>query len=197
MEIANKELTIFDIDDTLFETTAKINVMKDSKVIKSLTTQEFNQNTLGKDETYVFDQFQDSEIFFNESKPIPHMIELCNSYVEKYRYDQTSQLIMVTSRSNFNDKEKFLETFYRHSIDVSIIRIERAGRLHQVFCPAFRKVIIIRNCINANDFETITFYDDSLVNLKAFLKLGKEYPNKIFRAILVKEKELIDVITDN
>ena len=35
-------LSIFDIDDTLFHTTAKITVMKDGKVLKKLSNQEFN-----------------------------------------------------------------------------------------------------------------------------------------------------------
>ncbi len=39
-------LTIFDIDDTLFHTTAKINVVKDGEVVRSLTNQEFNNYEL-------------------------------------------------------------------------------------------------------------------------------------------------------
>jgi hypothetical protein len=35
-------LTIFDIDDTLFHTTAKVLVKKDNKVIHALNNQEFN-----------------------------------------------------------------------------------------------------------------------------------------------------------
>lgn len=35
-------LTIFDIDDTLFHTTAQIAVVKDGEVQKKLTNQEFN-----------------------------------------------------------------------------------------------------------------------------------------------------------
>ena len=41
-EAAGKGLTIFDIDDTLFHTNAKVFVKKDDKVIHTLTNQEFN-----------------------------------------------------------------------------------------------------------------------------------------------------------
>ena len=42
VEFKDGGLTIFDIDDTLFHTTAQIGVVKDGKVIKTLTNQEYN-----------------------------------------------------------------------------------------------------------------------------------------------------------
>ena len=39
-------LSIFDIDDTLFHTTARIRVLKDGLVVRELTNQEFNNYTL-------------------------------------------------------------------------------------------------------------------------------------------------------
>ena len=40
------DLVIFDIDDTLLHTTAKIKVVKDGQVIRDLTNQEFNNYQL-------------------------------------------------------------------------------------------------------------------------------------------------------
>ena len=41
-EAQGKGLTIFDIDETMFITKAKVKVVKDGKVIKKLDNQEFN-----------------------------------------------------------------------------------------------------------------------------------------------------------
>ena len=41
-EAAGVGLTVFDIDETLFHTRAKIKVVKDGKTVKLLTNREFN-----------------------------------------------------------------------------------------------------------------------------------------------------------
>lgn len=43
-----------------------------------------------------------------------------------------------------------------------------------VYDIAFKKVIIIRNYINTKRFKRIRLFDDSMTNLKAFLKLQHE-----------------------
>ena len=45
-EQATKGLTIFDIDETMFKTKAKVKVVKNGETIKSLTNQEFNKYKL-------------------------------------------------------------------------------------------------------------------------------------------------------
>jgi FMN phosphatase YigB (HAD superfamily) len=54
-------LTIFDIDDTLFHTTAKIKVVKDGEVVRTLTNQEFNNYELQDGEDYDFGEFRNAE----------------------------------------------------------------------------------------------------------------------------------------
>jgi hypothetical protein len=43
-------LTIFDIDDTLLHTTAKIRVVKNGQVVRELTNQQFNNYKLAPGE---------------------------------------------------------------------------------------------------------------------------------------------------
>ena len=74
-------LTIFDIDDTLFHTTATINVKKDGKVIKNLTNQEFNTYKLGKGEEFDFAEFKNAEKFAKESRPIGKMLEKAKAII--------------------------------------------------------------------------------------------------------------------
>ena len=54
LEGKNLGLTIFDIDDTLFRTTAQIKVVKDGKFIRSLNNQEFNTYQLKTGESFDF-----------------------------------------------------------------------------------------------------------------------------------------------
>ena len=50
IERAGVGLTIFDIDETMFVTKAKVKVIKDGKTIKSLDNKQFNKYKLNKDE---------------------------------------------------------------------------------------------------------------------------------------------------
>ena len=59
----NKGLTIFDIDDTMFKTKARVQVIKNGKVIKILPPKAFNTYTLGKGESYDFGQFKSADLF--------------------------------------------------------------------------------------------------------------------------------------
>jgi len=67
-------LTIFDIDDTLFHTTAKVLVKKNGKVVQTLDNQEFNNYNLKPGEEFDFDEFRSAEKFKQESKPIARML---------------------------------------------------------------------------------------------------------------------------
>lgn len=67
-------LTIFDIDDTLFHTTAEIKVVKNGKIVRSLNNQEFNNYELQPGESFDFGEFRDAEKFNQESRPIRPMI---------------------------------------------------------------------------------------------------------------------------
>ena len=69
-ELAKKSglgLTIFDIDDTLFRTTAQIKVVKDGREIRSLNNQEFNTYKLQDGESFDFGEFRNAEKFNKES----------------------------------------------------------------------------------------------------------------------------------
>ena len=64
----NGGLTIFDIDDTLFHTTAEIAVKgKDGKIVRTLSNSEYNTYKLKDGEEYDYTEFADSEKFFKES----------------------------------------------------------------------------------------------------------------------------------
>ena len=69
-EATGKGLTIFDIDETMFITKAKVHVVKNGKVIKKLDNQEFNAYKKKPGEDYDFGEFKNAEVFNRTSTPI-------------------------------------------------------------------------------------------------------------------------------
>ena len=62
-------LTIFDIDETLFHTNAKIKVVQE-KVVKILDNQSYNNYKLKQGESFDYGQFKSAKIFKETSTPI-------------------------------------------------------------------------------------------------------------------------------
>jgi len=175
-------LTIFDIDDTLFNTTAKVAVVKNGRVVRQLTSQQFNSYQLNLGEKFDFSQFADSDKFFRESTPISKMFNKAKAIVRNVQNKPNSKVVIITARNNFQDKNKFLATFRKYGFDIDKVRIERAGRIEGEMIPAFKKAIIIRNYLNTKAFSRVRLFDDSMSNLREFLKLKKEFPNVMFEA---------------
>ena len=179
-------LTIFDIDDTLFHTTATINVKKDGKVIRNLTNQEFNTYKLGKGEEFDFAEFKNAEKFAKESQPIGKMLEKAKAIIAHSEKTANSKVVIITARDDFDDKEKFLDTFRKHGIDIDKVRVERAGKIKSIEGPDVKKYIIIHNMLTTKQFSRVRLFDDSITNLKTFLKLKETFPSIHFKAFFVK-----------
>ena len=181
-ETMTGSLTIFDIDDTLFHTTAQIAVKKDGKVIRKLTNNEFNTYTLKAGEEFDFSEFRDAHKFYHESKPIQRMMAKAKAILANSVKNPNSKVVIITARANFDDKDKFLATFRKYGFDIDKVRVERAGNIEGEFIPAFKKAIIIRNYLNTKQYSKVRLFDDSMSNLKEFLRLKTEFDNVTFEA---------------
>jgi hypothetical protein len=177
-------LTIFDIDDTLFHTTAKIKVVKDGKVVRTLTNQQFNDYDLEDGEEYDFGEFRNAEKFRQESEPIGPMLDELKTILDHTR----GRVIMLTARSDFDDKDTFLQTFKDHGIDMSKIHVHRAGNLPGKEAPAHKKAVWVRKYLNTGDYNRVSLYDDSMTNLRVFKELEDEYPDVEFDAYHITGK---------
>jgi hypothetical protein len=177
-------LTIFDIDDTLFHTTAKIKVVKDGKVVRTLTNQQFNDYKLEDGEEYDFGEFRNAEKFRQESEPIGPMLDELKTILDHTR----GRVIMLTARSDFDDKETFLQTFADHGIDMSKIHVHRAGNLPGSEGPAQKKAVWVRKYLNTGNYNRVSLYDDSMTNLRVFKELEDEYPDVEFDAYHITGK---------
>ena len=184
-EAAGKGLTIFDIDETMFITKAKVHVVKNGKVIKKLDNQEFNAYKKKPGEDYDFGEFKNAEIFNRTSTPIARMINKVKAIL-KNATRAGSKVIIITARPNFDNKKIFLDTFRKQGIDIDKIYIERAGNLGGG-PAADNKKVILKKYLDQKIYKRIRLFDDAISNLKMFLSLQKDYPDVSFEAFLAKE----------
>lgn len=175
--MVGNSISFIDIDETTFHTYAKVKVMKDGKVIRTLNNQEFNNYTLKDGEYYDFDEFSDSEIFNQSSEPIAPIVEKIQRMIDSIKKNgKQERVIFLTARPDFNDKELFLKTFRNSGIDVDFnnVYIERSGNLKNIDNVADRKRYTILKYLQSGDYTAVRMIDDDIHNLKTFMNLGKE-----------------------
>jgi len=171
------KLVIFDIDDTLVHTQTKVRVIKDGKVVRSLNSHEFTHYKLKPGEEFDFGAFRDAKEFFDNAKPIiPMMNQL------KRDIATGNKVVMVTARSDFDDKELFLNTFRKYGVDMNKVHVYRAGNIKDNIKIDEKKKIIIRKLLDSGNYSKAIMYDDSIPNLDSFVTLKKEYPDTKFYA---------------
>jgi len=176
-------LHAFDIDGTLMHTSAKVHVLDHSgKRVQSLSHNEFNKHQLSKGHRYDFSDFRSSDVFDREKPIKPMLAKLKAIHANQRAHNPNSKVIMATARSNFDDKEKFLNTWRKHGVDIDNVRVERAGNIETHDSTAKKKAQVIRQHLNSGKFREAHLYDDDKNNLHEFLKLHKEYPNIRFHA---------------
>jgi hypothetical protein len=177
--VQKKALHVFDIDDTLMHTTAKIHVKSpQGKVVDTLTNQEFNDHRLPAGHSYDFGEFRSAEKFNKESKPLDRMV----NHLKRVTANPSNHVILNTARANFDDKHTFLNTFKKHGIDMNNIHVIRAGNINTSSLPAEKKATVIHGYIKKHKYNNVHMYDDSKTNLVSFLRLKTAHPNTTFHA---------------
>ena len=179
-------LHVFDVDDTLFHTTAKVRVMKGNQVVKSLSNSEYNTHELPEGHHYDYSEFRSAEKFDTESKPNQRMLHKMRRLHDRAK--QTGgRVIINTARADFDDKDRFLDAFRKQNVDIDNIHVYRAGNMKSDGTVAQKKTSIIRDQLKNGDYTHVSLHDDSEENLKHFLSLKDEFPNVHFIAHHVKE----------
>jgi len=201
-------LIFFDIDETLFETYAKIDVIKNNKIIKKLSNSEFNGYKLKEGESFSFEEFTDVEIF-KKSKPISKMI----NKLLQLQSDKNNQLFLLTARNNFKNKDELIKYFKSYGINIGNKKNE--GEIHILRCGKIAaeekistedaKFKILKNIINENEnkYINISFYDDYIKNVEKLSEIvnDKEFSknNKIitYNGELVSNGEVLKTYYNN
>jgi hypothetical protein len=173
-EKAGKGLTIFDIDDTLFVSKARVIVVNtNTGKTKALTPMEFNSYKLRKHEEYDYGEFKSAKLFYQTATPIGRMVEKAKAIIRNATA-KGSKVIIVTARANMDDKKLFVKTFESHGIPMKNVYIERAGNMSG--SSAENKKVIFRKYLKTGEYSRIRLFDDHKENLKALLDLKNEFP---------------------
>jgi deferrochelatase/peroxidase EfeB len=181
-------ITFVDIDETVFNTFAIIKVIKNGQVVRELNNQEFNTDKLGEGESYDFGAFRDSQTFLNTSKPIVSIIAELKKILNIITANsEGSRIVFLTARSDFDDKEKFLNTFRKYGIDIdsSCMYVERTGNLKSGSVAEKKKQVVL-SYLAAGKFRRVRLLDDNIENLKEFLTIKNSL-----------KPELLDLIRSN
>ena len=169
-------ITFVDIDETIFKTFALVKVIKNGEVIRELDNQEFNEDNLAEGEEYDFGEFKNADLFLNTSKPIWSIISEVKNILEKITSNsEGSRIVFLTARSDFDNKEKFLNTFRKYGIDIDSSRmyVERSGNLTEG-TVAEKKKRIVMSYISNGKYRRVRLIDDNIKNLEEFLTIESE-----------------------
>jgi predicted secreted acid phosphatase len=183
-----KGITFVDIDETVFSTFAKIHVIdkETGEVIRKLDNQEFNFYQLKDNEEFDFKEFEDAKLFRQTSKPIIPTIERLKRMISMLKKNKRgSKIIFLTARSDFDNKQEFLQTFREHGIDVDFrptVYIERVGNLKSGTIPE-RKERVILSYLKREQFRRVRMIDDHDKNVKQFLNMTNKISNDIIEDV--------------
>ena len=183
-----RTLNVWDIDDTLGQTSAKVNVKKDGKVIKSLAAGEYNNYKLSQGEELDFSQFRSGKIFRDTFKPIGNVLNRAKSIV--MNQSENSHSIIITARADFEDHKEFLQAFRDHGFPIDHVYVERSGNLSKLkpSSPAhINKGVVIKKYLASGKWDRIRMWDDHEKNLDILYKVAAMYPDVEAVGYLVKD----------
>lgn len=89
---------VWDVDETLFTSGAKVLVIRDGEVVQELTPQRYNTYDLQTGEEFNFSQFRDPEVLLRTAAKTPYfqVIEKINHAIN--RKDSNSSIYILTAR---------------------------------------------------------------------------------------------------
>ena len=158
-DIKRDRLVIFDLDDTLVKTDAKIKILhhKTRKIIRELTPEQFNRFEKKPKHVLDFDDFDNPELL--------RQGELIHSIFKKlkYYYGSGIPVSIVTARSS---SEMVRDFFLSHGIDIHpdlVIAINDPD-LTLTGSIAERKKTAIQGLIDQG-YTNLIFFDDNEDNL--------------------------------
>ena len=179
-----KGISFVDIDETIFKTFAKIDVIKDGKVIKKLSNQEFNTYELKPGESFDFHEFRDADMFRKTSIPISKTVNRIKRMFKNID-KRGSKIVLLTARSDFEDKKEFLQTFRDHGLPIDKMYVERAGNM-KTGTVAKAKEIIVMKYLKSGLYRRVRLIDDDMANVKRFISIEKKVPQSIIDKVKSK-----------
>lgn len=170
-----RTLNVWDIDDTLFKTDARVKVMKDGKFVRFLEPGEYNHYVRKPGEEFDFMEFRDGKLFRQSAKPINNVLDKAKTII--LNQSENSESIILTARSDFFDHKEFLQAFRDHGFPIDHVYVERTGNLSYLKPTAKMhtlKAVVLKKYINSGKYDRVRIWDDSKANLDMLLKLAKK-----------------------
>ena len=166
----SKRILLFDVDDTLIHTTAKIGVLKNGKLIKKLHNSEFNEYKLKSGESFDFSEFDDPNLL-NKEEFTKYWKTL------KREYLKGTHIGILTARGNC---DMIFDFFKNKGFEIKRSLVFAVGdpRLGLVGSVAQKKSVVISNLVQLG-YNTLVFFDDSETNLNFAKSLENKFDIKI------------------
>lgn len=159
-DIKSDKIIIFDLDDTLVKTDAKIRILdaKTHEVIKELTPEEFNNFVKKKSHVMDFEDF-DSPSLLRQGKVIHEIFGIL-----KDSYEKGIPVAILTARS---DSELVRNFFLENGIDIhpDLVIAINDPQFGYKGTIAERKKKAIEDLVDSG-YKELTFFDDNEDNLR-------------------------------
>lgn len=159
---------IFDFDDTLVKTDARVHVYKAGKFLKSLTPEEFNTYQKAPDEEIDVSEFKDPRIIM-KAKPFKMWPALQNMDTAIKQGRSTSEIFILTARSPIAQTPIY-NFFQNNDIDIPEDHIITIGDDIGEINIAEEKKKVLQ--MLKSQFDDITFFDDNPENIKLAREVG-------------------------
>jgi len=159
---------VFDFDDTLFHTDCRIEVKdkKTGKVLKRLSSSQFNHYKLGPEEEFDFAEFEDvSRILAGKPAKMLRAAQNISDAVASGK--SNSVIYVVTARAGRGTEDAITTVLNRHGVSVKRENVYAAGNTARDTgdVPAEKSKIV--KSIREKHGGKIMFYDDSSANVAA------------------------------
>ena len=154
---------VFDFDDTLVKTDAKVHIYKNGRKIKSLTPEEYNFYTPSKGESTNMDDFVDPRIIMN-AKKYKMWPALKNIDMAKKSGRSNSEIFILTARSP--KAQLPIHNFLtREGIEMPLENVITLGRDDgEYYDIAGAKEKVLSDM--ADKYDQVLFFDDSHKNIE-------------------------------
>ena len=198
-----KSIHLFDLDDTLITTEARVWVKhKDGKAKQALTPAEFSLYRTLPGETFDFQEFSDLGIL---SRGI--VVKYTKTIIDTIlKHGTKSQFGILTARADKKLQAPFLIRLFRSLFEIHLAKEHIFAISDQRFTSykdsarekfyqstsllsgrfsnlsvAERKALVIAEDLVGRGFNDISFYDDSRENLNSFKVLREAYPEVVYK----------------
>lgn len=161
-------ILLFDIDETLLSSVAKVYVYKDGEIVRELTPEQYNHDILKTGEYYDYKDFSNFDTLL-KSVMLPYWNTL------KREYKKGTHIGILTARSDIKMIKKF---FLKKGIDIKDDLIFAIGDESLNLTSKSieeKKAECIKRLFEVG-YNTFVFFDDNQSNLDSAEELEMELP---------------------